>query len=112
VQNIFFEITIVIFLAAVLSIIFRFLRQPSILAFIITGIIIGPLGVFNFKSHELMQSLASIGITLLLFMIGLELNVKELKSVGKNALIGAGTLLPKNMMLADHSKISAGSKVL
>ena len=40
-----------------------------------------------------MQSLASIGITLLLFMIGLELNVKELKSVGKSALLaGVGQM--------------------
>lgn len=86
-ESIFFEITIVIFLAAVLSIVFRFFKQPSILAFILTGIIVGPFGPIQFKSYELMQSLASIGITLLLFMIGLELNVKELKSVGKNALV-------------------------
>ncbi len=90
-ESIFLELTVVIFLAAVLSIVFRFLKQPSILAFIITGVIVGPLGLFNFHSHELMQSLASIGITLLLFMIGLELNLKELKSVGKNALL-AGSL--------------------
>lgn len=86
-ESIFLELTVVIFLAAVLSIVFRFLKQPSILAFIITGVIVGPIGLFNFHSHELMQSLASIGITLLLFMIGLELNIKELKTVGKNALL-------------------------
>lgn len=86
-ENIFFEITVVIFLASLLTIIFRFLKQPSVLAFIVTGIIVGPLGVFNLEGHELMRSLASIGITLLLFMIGLELNLKELKSVGRNALI-------------------------
>lgn len=89
-ESIFLELTVVIFLAAILSIVFRFLKQPSILAFIITGVIVGPLGAFNFHSHELMQSLASIGITLLLFMIGLELNVKELKSVGRNALLAGG----------------------
>ena len=90
-ESIFFEITVVIFLAAVLSIVFRFLKQPSILAFIITGIIVGPLGPFNFQNDDLMRSLASIGITLLLFMIGLELNLREFKAVGKNVLI-AGTL--------------------
>lgn len=89
-ESIFFELTIVIFLAAVLSIILRFLKQPSILAFIITGIIVGPLGPFGFHNQDLMQSLASIGITLLLFMIGLELNIRELKTVGKNALIAGG----------------------
>lgn len=86
-EIIFFEITIVIFLAALLSIFFRFLKQPPILAFITTGILVGPLGPFQFQSDVLMQSLASIGITLLLFMIGLELNLKELRLVGKNALV-------------------------
>lgn len=86
-ESFFFQITVVIFLAAFLSIIFRFLKQPSILAFIITGIIIGPLGPFGFHNEDFMKSLASIGITLLLFMIGLELNVKELKLVGKNAIL-------------------------
>lgn len=86
-QSIFFELTIVIFLAATLSVLFRFLKQPSILAFIITGVIVGPLGPFQFQSHDLMEALASIGITLLLFMIGLELKLSELKSVGKIALV-------------------------
>lgn len=90
-ESFFFQITVVIFLAAGLSIIFRFFKQPSILAFIITGILVGPMGPFGFHSEELMKSLASIGITLLLFMIGLELNIKELKLVGKNALL-AGSL--------------------
>ena len=86
-ETIFSEITIVILIAATLSVIFRFLKQPPILAFIITGIIVGPLGPFQLQTNELMKSLASIGITLLLFMIGLELNIKEIKIVGRNALI-------------------------
>ena len=90
-ESIFFQITIVIFLAAILSVFFRFLKQPPILAFIATGIIVGPLGPFQFQNSGLMQSLASIGITLLLFMIGLELKLTELKSVGKVSLI-AGSL--------------------
>jgi len=89
-EGFFFQIAIVIVVAATLSIVFRFLKQPSILAFIITGIIVGPLGPFGFTDEEFLKSLASIGITLLLFMIGLELNVKELKHVGKNALIAGG----------------------
>lgn len=89
-ERIFFEITVVILFSAVLSLIFRALRQPSILAFITTGIILGPIGPFQFQSDDLMKSMASIGITLLLFMIGLELKVSELKSVGKSAIIAGG----------------------
>lgn len=86
-ESFFFQITVVIVIAAFLSIVFKFLKQPPILAFIVTGIVLGPLGVFGFHNEELMTSLASIGITLLLFMIGLELNYKELKSVGRNAFL-------------------------
>ena len=86
-ESFFLELTVVIFLAATLSILFRYLKQPSILAFIVTGIIVGPLGPFQFQNTTLMHSLASIGITLLLFMIGLELKLTELKSVGKVAAI-------------------------
>jgi Kef-type K+ transport system membrane component KefB len=89
-EGFFLQITVVIFLAASLSILFRFLKQPSILAFIITGIIVGPLGPFHFADEEFLKSLASIGITLLLFMIGLELNFKELRHMGKNAILAGG----------------------
>lgn len=54
----------------------------------------GPLGPFQFQANDLLQSLASVGITLLLFIIGLELNIAELKSVGKTALIaGAAQII-------------------
>ncbi len=77
--------------SAVLSIIFRFLKQPTILAYILTGIILGPLGIFHLKNPDSLQTLGEMGITLLLFMLGLELKLHELKSIGKTAAI-AGTL--------------------
>jgi len=91
VESIFFEIALVIIIAAVLSIIFRYLNQPSILAYILTGVILGPLGLFHLKNPASLQTLGQLGITLLLFMLGLELKLHELKSIGKTAVI-AGTL--------------------
>jgi len=70
-------------LAAFLSIVFRFLKQPPILAYILTGVLLGPLAIFHIQDAEVMRSLSEIGITLLLFMLGLELRFSELKSVGK-----------------------------
>lgn len=86
-QNIFFEIAIVICLAAFLAVIFRSLKQPAILAYILTGIIVGPLGSFNFSNKEVLHLMAQFGITLLLFMVGLELKLSGLRSVGKVAFI-------------------------
>ncbi|MEX2007472.1 MAG: cation:proton antiporter [Candidatus Levyibacteriota bacterium] len=92
--NIFFEITVIICLAAFLSLIFRFLRQPPILAYILTGVILGPLGFLHLQGGEVLRSLSEIGITLLLFMLGLELKFSELKSVGKVSLIiGLGQVI-------------------
>lgn len=85
--EIFFEITIIVCLAAFFSFIFRFFRQPPILAYILTGIVLGPLGLLNLQGQEVLVSLAEIGITLLLFMLGLELKFSELKSVGKASVI-------------------------
>lgn len=85
--NIFFEITIVLCLVAALSIIFKLLRQPLILAYILTGIIIGPFGQLQLGSKDFLQTMGEIGITLLLFMVGLELKLKELRTIGRVALI-------------------------
>lgn len=90
-ESIFFEIALVIIIAAFLSIVFKYLKQPSILAYILTGIILGPLGLFHLKNPASLQTLGQLGITLLLFMLGLELKLHELKSIGKTAII-AGTL--------------------
>ncbi|MFH1833299.1 MAG: cation:proton antiporter family protein [Candidatus Levyibacteriota bacterium] len=85
--GIFFEITIIICLASLLSVVFRLLKQPTILAYILTGIIVGPFGQLQFGNQEIFRVLAELGITFLLFMVGLELKFNELRSVGKIAII-------------------------
>jgi len=87
VGNIYTELTLIIVLAAGLSIFFRFLRQPPVLAYILAGVILGPLGIIHLQGKEVITSLAEIGITLLLFMLGLELRFSELRSVGKVSII-------------------------
>ena len=93
-QNIFLEITVIICLAAFFAVIFRWLKQPIILAYILTGIIVGPFALFNFSNKDVLQLMAQFGITLLLFMVGLELKFGDLKSVGKVSLLtGVGQIV-------------------
>jgi len=89
VENIFFEITVVICVAAVLSGIFRLLKQPALLAYILTGILIGPLGLFPLHSPDVLKTMAEFGITLLLFMMGLEIRLSELPIIGRAAILTA-----------------------
>lgn len=84
----FTEITIIVGLATIFSLVFRIFRQPPIIAYILTGIAIGPLGFFYLGSgEEVFRSMAEIGITLLLFILGLELKLEDIKSVGKTAFV-------------------------
>lgn len=93
-HNIFLDITVVICLAAFFTIIFRWLRQPVILAYILTGILVGPFGIFGLSNKEMLQLMAEFGITLLLFMVGLELRLSDLRTVGKVSLLtGIGQIV-------------------
>jgi len=83
----FTEIVLALILAALIGIIFHFLKQPPTIGFIAAGLIISSLGYFAKESAEAINSLASIGVALLLFIVGLEMNLKELKKIGKPTLI-------------------------
>jgi Kef-type K+ transport system membrane component KefB len=89
VGNFFLDLTVIICLAAVLSFIFRLLKQPEILAYILTGIIIGFFHYFKSSNQDILQTMSQIGVTLLLFMVGLEIKVSELFSLGKSLLVAA-----------------------
>jgi Kef-type K+ transport system membrane component KefB len=88
-EKLFFEIALVLVLAGGVSLIVNWLKQPAILAYIVTGLIIGPLGAFALHEPDILHALSQIGITLLLFMVGLELDITQLKSMGwRSAVAG------------------------
>lgn len=78
----FNEIALIIVLAGVLSFIMHLLRQPLIVAYILTGLIVGPgvLGVA--QSTEALETFSQIGIAFLLFLVGINLNWRNVKEVG------------------------------
>ncbi len=86
-ENIFTELSIVIGLAAGISIIMRLLKQPLIIGYILTGVIVGPVALNAVESSSTLDGLASFGIALLLFIIGLGLNPKVIKEVGRVAVL-------------------------
>lgn len=94
--SIFTQVGLVIAVAALVSFIMHLLRQPLIMGYIITGIIVGPsvLGLIHGEeAHHAFETFAEIGIALLLFVIGLGLNAAVIKSLGKVSLLTAGALL-------------------
>jgi len=88
------ELAIVISIAAVLGIIAKLLKQPVVIAYFFTGIIIAVFSFFHFQNRELFQTFSDLGIMFLLFLVGLEMNFPSIKSIGKAAIIvGVGQLV-------------------
>lgn len=87
--NIFLDLTLIICVAAFFSIIFRYFKQPEILAYILTGILIATFKFFDSSNNDVLHSLSEVGVTLLLFMVGLEIRVSELMSLGKSLILSA-----------------------
>ena len=86
-EEIFFEISIIIIIAALIAYILRIIKQPIIPAYILAGLLIGP--IFGLVTNEeLIVTLSEIGIAFLLFIVGLEIDIKKLKYVAVISSIG------------------------
>ncbi|PWW83124.1 sodium:proton exchanger [Prosthecochloris marina] len=90
----FYEITSLLVLAAAVGALSLLLRQPMIVSFIAVGILAGPSALDIVQSSEKVQLLADLGITLLLFLVGLKLDLKLIRSMGLVSLAtGLGQVL-------------------
>ncbi len=85
-QAIFFELGVVIIVATMFALIFRALKQPAIPAYILTGLIMGPFVLNLVKTTKEIEAFSQIGVTFLLFIVGLSLNIKLLREVGRVSL--------------------------
>ncbi len=107
IENIFVDIGYVFIFATIIAFLARKFKQPMIPAYILAGIVIGPLltklsmiqsvqsffslsgPVILISNSELIKILSEIGIAFLLFVVGLEIDLKKLKDIEKVAGLGA-----------------------
>lgn len=82
-MHLFSELSIVLAIGATVAIIMRALRQPLIIGHIITGIIAGPTLFGIIKDDAAFGALGSVGVAILLFIIGLDLNLRIIARLGK-----------------------------
>ena len=89
INNIFLQISGLLALTVSIAFIMRLLRQPLIVAYIVAGMIGGPLFLnLLHGGEEFFQTFARFGIVLLLFVVGLSLNFDYMKRVGSAVFIG------------------------
>lgn len=88
----FSQIAVLFVVAAVFGVAAKALKQPLLVGYLFAGMILSYFGFFT--DTEVFSGLGKIGVTLLLFLVGLEIEIKELPSVGKTALVaGLGQII-------------------
>jgi Kef-type K+ transport system membrane component KefB len=85
--DIFVEVALIIVAATLISALMRILKQPLIIGYILTGLLISPFLVNMTSSIETITTFSQMGVALLLFIVGLSLSPKVIKEVGKVSLI-------------------------
>ena len=94
------DLYILMITAAVVSILFKLLKQPVVLGYIVAGVLVGPhLFGQTFVNGDNVKAWGDIGVLFVLFCIGLEFRLKNLISSGKVAAIGALTIIGGMMLL-------------
>src|SRR6267154_1175483 len=105
------DITLSILFAWVLGLLAHFFRQPLILAYLIAGFLIGPFGTGLVKSQESISIISELGLIFMLFMIGLEIDLKKIVRAGRVILIAAGGQLVGGCVLGILFFVAIGQSI-
>jgi len=93
-MDIFIAIGIIIVIATVISAVMKLLKQPLIIGYILTGLILSPYFADIAKSPDTLSTFAQIGVAFLLFLVGLNLSPSVIKEVCKASLaVGLGQIV-------------------
>lgn len=93
-MDIFIEISLILIITTLIATVFRLLKQPLVVGYLVSGIIVGPYMLNILKSGEQVELFSKLGIAVLLFIVGLSLNPDTIKETGKPALVtGIGQIL-------------------
>ena len=94
------DLYILMITAGIVSLLFKLMKQPVVLGYIVAGVLVGP-NLFGeaWVSHENVETWGNVGVLFVLFCIGLEFRIKNLISSGKVAAIGALCIIGGMMLL-------------
>ncbi|OGU01039.1 MAG: hypothetical protein A2085_10320 [Gemmatimonadetes bacterium GWC2_71_10] len=93
------QVGLAIVLAATLAYIAKLLRQPVILGYIAAGVLAGPAQGFGWLTPEAIEPISQLGLILLLFMIGLEIDLKKLRQAGATVITVGALQFPLGVLL-------------
>lgn len=93
-NQLFLHLAVVLGLCAIAGFVVKSLKLPLLVAYLLIGVFLASLRIFDVNGSQTLHILPGIGIALVMFFVGLELDLKELKSLGKPIIItGLGQIL-------------------
>ncbi|MCB9362819.1 cation:proton antiporter [Candidatus Woesearchaeota archaeon] len=84
--DVFIELTLILIITVITTGIVRALKQPAVIGYIVSGILAGPLLFDVIDSADTLGAFSHIGVAMLLFFVGLNMNPQVIKDVGKVSL--------------------------
>ncbi len=94
------ELGLCVLAAGFLSALFERLRIPNIAALLVAGVLLGPIGLRLIHGSQDIETIANLGLTLLLFVIGLEVNPRSLLASGRTLLVTGALQVPVTVVVA------------
>ena len=86
-ESIFTEVAAILVVASLVGAICLWLRQPLISAFILVGVLVGPVGLDWVHAHDQVELFAELGVGVLLFVVGLKLDPTLIRTVGMVSIV-------------------------
>lgn len=95
------DLAVILIAAGIITLVFKWLKQPVVLGYIVAGIIAGPAVPYipTVSDPANIKIWADIGVIFLLFAMGLEFSFKKLMTVGGTAVIASITIVSGMMFL-------------
>jgi Kef-type K+ transport system membrane component KefB len=109
-NSIFLDIGVVVIVATAFALLARAFKQPPLIGYILTGIVLGPLGTQMIGNQDVFNGMKEIGLALLLFMVGLEMDWSKAKQqLSSTLVLGIAQIVASftvGMLLASLTKQS------
>lgn len=97
--NVIGHIAVAMVAASVFGVLMKLLRQPLLLGYILGGVLVGPPGMALIRERHEVEALSGIGLILLLFMIGLEIDLKKMLRAGRWVMVTGLLQFPVSLAL-------------
>ncbi|MEO6598106.1 MAG: cation:proton antiporter [Planctomycetota bacterium] len=107
-EQVLLELALLFALCVAVSVTFHRLRLPPIVGFLVAGVLVGPHAIGLVRHEEMVRELAEVGVIVLLFAVGLEVPLSQLKRLQRVIMVGGGVQVLGTVLAATVVCLLAG----